>query len=115
MGYENRLYIVEPYDGQKGCSRVIGMINLSKLSYESNYSKLVEEANNTGLWIYGDDGNTIITEDKYEAALKVLNLKDVINALTDDLNNTNKRILPTLNFLKSFLEWGNIKVLHYGY
>lgn len=73
---------------------------------------------NTDAFIYADDGNTEITEDKYGEALKEIPLADAIKILeyaaaTDDY----WRYRPCIAFLKEVKDRapGEIVVLHYGY
>lgn len=122
MEYESKLYIVQKscvydvIDGKKMIfAEVVATFNLCKV-YDVA-SKLLEY-NNTNCFIYADDGNTRILEDKYGKALKEIPIYDAIKiieeaAKTDDY----RRFAPCLALLKGFKqdEWSNLVVLHYGY
>ena len=84
MGYESRLYIVEesnfkiPCDNGKIWAKVIGMVDLCVCySIKNVFTKVANG------YIYADDGNTRIEEDKYGEPFSVASLKDVIEKLKE--------------------------------
>ena len=124
MGYESKIYIVEKtkysWDEENGMkyARVLAMFDVSKF-YE--LSDWFENKPATKHYIYADDGDTQIIEDRYGDTLKEASVKEVIDKLERIVENGNdyRRIFPLLATLKVFEEqsihWGNIAVLHYGY
>ena len=126
MGYESKIYIVEKTDyswaeenGMK-YARVLAMFDVSK------FYELADWFSNkpaTKHYIYADDGDTQIIEDRYGDTLKEASVKEVIDRLERIVEVKNGvdygRIFPLLAALKAFEEqsnhWGNIAVLHYGY
>ena len=124
MGYESRIYIVEKTncswnenDGKK-FARVLAMFDISKFY---NFSDWFRNKPATKHYIYADDGDTQIIEDRYGDALKEASVKEVINRLERIVESGEdyRRIFPLLATLKAFEtqsnHWGDIAVLHYGY
>lgn len=118
MGYESRLYIVEecnfklPSDNGKVWAEVIGMINLCNCYAITEV--FTEKANG---YIYANDGNTRIDEDKYGKPLSVAEIDDVIECLKKIVKKYGYwRAKIAIDFLKSIKkENPNCKVYHYGY
>lgn len=118
MGYEHRIYIVEKsrflYDNKKRYGEVIASFDFCKYS---GFEKVFK--NVTDCFIYADDGNTKITEDRCGDELTEAPLNDVISFLENELKKGEnyRRIKPLLGLLKGFnIEgWGDIVCLHYGY
>lgn len=126
MGYESKIYIVEKTNlveenGMK-YARVLAMFDVSK------FYELADWFSNkpaTKHYIYADDGDTQIVEDRYGDTLKEASVKEVIDRLERIVENGAEtgidygRIFPLLAALKAFEEqsnhWGNVAVLHYGY
>ena len=126
MGYESKIYIVEKtkysWDEENGMkyARVLAMFDVSK------FYELADWFSNkpaTKHYIYADDGDTQIIEDRYGDTLKEASVREVIDKLEKIVEVENGvdygRIFPLLATLKVFEEqsnhWGNIAVLHYGY
>lgn len=124
MGYESKIYIVEktncPYTEENGMeyAEVLAMFDVSK------FYELADWFSNkpaTKYYIYADDGDTQIVEDRYGDTLKEASVKEVIDKLERIVENGNDymRIFPLLAALKAFEshsnQWGDIAVLHYGY
>ena len=124
MGYESKLYIVQKRpivnEEEKTYAQVIAMFNMGK--YYS-LSDVLRNKPETNCYIYADDGNTKIVEDKYGKPLTESDIKTVIDILEKDIaeGECYRRILPLLLTLKVLEEqrkegiWGDIVVLHYGY
>jgi hypothetical protein len=118
MGYESRLYIVEennfliPSDNGKVWAEVIGTINLCNCYAIKEI--FIEKANG---YIYADDGNTRIDEDKYGKPLSVASLEDVIKKLKEIIKDSNyRRAKVALGFLESVQKsMPDCVVYHYGY
>lgn len=126
MGYESKIYIVEKTNcfcseenGMK-YARVLAMFDVSK------FYELADWFSNkpaTKHYIYADDGDTEIIEDRYGDTLKEASVKEVIDKLERIIEAENRidyrRIFPLLAALKAFEshseQWGDIAVLHYGY
>lgn len=123
MGYESRLYVVEKTnveaDGMK-YARIICMFDMGKFY---PLSDILRDEPKTDCYIYSDDGNTRITEDRYGEALTETDLKTVIGILRGFIakGQTRRDIPPLLEYLKTLSEqqrdsvWRDVAVLHYGY
>ena len=126
MGYESKIYIIEKtkysWDEENGMkyARVLAMFDVSK------FYELAEWFSNkpaTKHYIYADDGDTQIVEDRYGDTLKEASVKEVIDKLERIVEAENeidyRRIFPLLAALKAFEshsnQWEDIAVLHYGY
>ena len=115
MGYESRVYIV-------------------KKSRESNYAEEIAKFNCRGMadgWtnlfdksfigdLYADDGNALITEDKYGKELKYADFPTVIAYLEKEVKKDDyRRLKPLLSLLKGFdlSQWrdGEMQIVHFGY
>ena len=126
MWYETKIYIIEktncPLNEVNGMkyARVLAMFDVSKF-YE--LADWFSNKPSTKHYIYADDGDTQIIEDRYGDTLKEASVKEVIDRLERIVEVKNGvdygRIFPLLAALKVFEEqsnhWGNIAVLHYGY
>ena len=122
MGYESKLYIIEKTNcveenGMK-YARVLAMFDVSKFYELADWFRNKPA---TKHYIYADDGNTQIIEDRYGDTLKEASVEEVIEKLERIVEDGEdyRRIFPLLAALKVFEEqsnhWGNIAVLHYGY
>ena len=124
MGYESKIYIVEKTNyslveenGMK-YARVLAMFDVSKFYELSDWFRNKPA---TRHYIFDDDGDTQIIEDRYEDTLKEASVKEVIDRLEKIVENGEnyRRIFPLLAALKAFEshsnQWGDIGVLHYGY
>lgn len=126
MGYESKIYIVEKtncsYSEENGMkyARVLAMFDVSK------FYELADWFSNkpaTKHYIYADDGDTQIIEDRYGDTLKEASVEEVIDKIERIIGIENeedyRRIFPLLAALKAFESYGNqwddIAVLHYGY
>ena len=126
MGYESKIYIVEKtncsWTEENGMkyARVLAMFDVSK------FYELADWFSNkpaTKHYIYADDGDTEIIEDRYGDTLKEASVKEVIDRIERIIGIENeedyRRIFPLLAALKAFESYGNqwddIAVLHYGY
>lgn len=119
MGYESRIYVVEKSDfidewvGLR-YSEEIACINMAVCPGLSSVFK-----KQTDCYIYADDGNTAITEDKYGKPLTEAPLADVINFVEGKLEygEDYRRFKPFLGLLHGFncVPWRNLVCLHYGY
>lgn len=119
MGYESKIYVVSKsgisFGEEKEYAEVIAVFYASKYIELAAVFKKV-----TDCYIYADDGDTMILEDRYGDELKEAPLSDVISFLEGELERgeTYRRIKPLLALLKSFdtSVWGkNLVCLHYGY
>lgn len=122
MGYESRLYVVEKgnlYDRNINTvwGEVIAMFELSRVYSVSD--KLCEYPE-TNAYIYSDDGNTRIIEDKYGERLREIPIGDAIKIIEEAAEEDHwnyRRWKPVLGLLKGFKkeEWNKLVVLHYGH
>lgn len=120
MGYESKIYVVNKWHGSeengKCYAEKIAELKMSKCGdFCSVFSK------KTDCFIYQDDGNTPILEDKYGDELKEAAVDDVVDWLKTTISGGEdyRRFKMALALLKSFQteQWEreNIAVLHYGY
>lgn len=122
MGYESRIFVVDKKEHlfceDKCWGEIIAMFNMCKYYPVSDFMR---EQPATDCYIFADDGNTKILEDKYDKPLTEASLNDVITILEKELENgdTYRRTGPLLGMLKSLNEeahkFENLRVLHYGY
>lgn len=123
MGYESRLYVVNKHDLSyivNGVSRkdgeTIAVFNLCKVPAVSD-RMLKYPA--TDCYIFADDGDTEITEDKYGKPLREIPVQDAIQILEDaqHIEDYYRRYEPCIQLLRGFAlsDWQNLVVLHYGY
>jgi hypothetical protein len=118
MGYESKLYVVNKRGSLNGESKrwaeVVAVFNMCKFGDFNGV--FIKE---TDCFIYADDGNTEITEDKYGDSLKEASVEDVIKYLEEykDTQEPYRRVEPLLGLLKGFdvSEWEDLIILHYGY
>ena len=118
MGYESKLYIVKesdfkiPSDNGKVWANVIGMIDLCVCYPITEVFK-----NKANGYIYAEDGNTRIEEDRYGKSFLVASLKDVIEKLKEIVKESNyHRAKVALEFLKAVQkDMPYCVVYHYGH
>ena len=129
MGYESKLYIVrktsfgiDTLNGGKVWAEVIASFRLAKCPPVADFMR---KCPNTDCYIYADDGDTQILEDRYGEPLTESDLESLIEVLEKESEDKSfggvcyRRIMPLLVMLKQFNEdkgrWENLKVLHFGY
>jgi len=82
MGYDSRIYIVEKKDKlgkeEKRYAEVVAVFNMCKFNAFSGIFK-----KETDCYIFTDDGNTQIMEDRYGETLKETSLLEVIAYLEE--------------------------------
>jgi len=118
MGYDSRIYIVDKKDKmvkeEKRYAEVVAVFNMCKFNAFGGIFKT-----ETDCYIYADDGNTQIMEDRYGETLKETSISEVIAYLEEyqECQEYYRRVAPLLGLLKSFnlTEWKDLVVLHYGY
>ena len=116
MGYESKLYVVDKHDW-KWCEEkwgeVIASFDLCRVPI--NFAHYPA----TDCYIFSDDGNTKITEDKYGSPLREIPINELINMIENAIKETDyyRRYQPCLSLLKGFnpKDWENLIVLHYGH
>ena len=144
MGYESRLYIghlhrelgnktKKPIRTTSSYCEKIAIVNLSKMNFE--FSKIFTKP--IDFEIYGDDGDTLMTEDLYGDTLKYTDINTVCDYLKKELDETKdnpyRRSIMLYDILKSFKRnkkrWkakykdskgkviyiDDLVVVHYGY
>lgn len=124
MGYESRFYVVEKSNlasNENGLrwAEVIAMYDMSKVYCISG--KIRNKFPKTDVYIYSDDGDTEITEDRYGEPLTEISLEDMIKILKEvetELSDY-RRYKPFKKMIEGFISersrWGDLVVLHYGY
>lgn len=125
MGYETRIYFVEPYfkadnDGLTGC-QVISMIDMCKIGRPSENGLIVPC--DPIYYIWGSDGNTKISRDSYGDPLsygepEMVYLKMMANYMQE--GQVYRRGALITNMLETFLSlkegrFERLLVLGYGY
>ena len=122
MGYESKLYIVEKSKALRGNEKryasVVAMFDMAKMGSIVNVFE-----KKTDCYIYADDGDTMILEDKYGDELTEATVEDVIEVLEKAIGNgvMYRRLYPLLSALTVIKEqqdegtWEDVVVLHYGY
>lgn len=114
MGYESRLYIVETRKGSNFAQK-IATINMSQMG-GNGWRGLFDKP--FGHELYADDGNTVLTEDKYGEKLTYAEIDSVIEWLENEGKEMKyRRITPLLGLLKGFdrSQWSDLKIVHFGY
>lgn len=131
MGYESRIYVVDKHEGlqcpsdKKLWGEVLSMTNLSKWS---SVAEFFNKKPVTDCYIYADDGNTAITEDRYGKELTECSIDDFYDFLMGVsseyyyLSNEDRkyrRYLPLLKLIEGYKlskdRYENLFILHYGY
>ena len=123
MGYESKIYIVRKSDSRfcdddgRTWAEEIAIIDLCKAyelsAYLRNYPK-------TNCYIYADDGNTKIIEDRYGDALTEIPLEEAIqivkNCIAYSAYWRYNVLLATLQSIYNYvMDDEDFVVLHYGY
>lgn len=120
MGYESKIYVVRKgslYDGEaKRFAQKIAEFNLCKVY---GISTTLRRMPKTNCYIYMDDGNTEILEDKYGDELTECTPEKLIELIEKDIKTNGdywryNLILATLRELVKFND-NQIVCLHYGY
>lgn len=122
MGYESRIYVVDKKEHlfceDKCWGEIIAMFNMCKYYPVADFMR---EQPETDCYIFADDGNTMILEDRYDKPLTESSLDAVIEILERELQNGDnyRRTAPLLGMLKALKaesdKFKNLVVLHYGY
>lgn len=124
MGYESKLYIVKKSrfsweDDGKKYATVIAMIDMCKV-YE--LSGILRNKPETDCYIYSDDGNTQIVEDRYGKPLTETPIYEALQIVKDVIAKTPWEywrynvLLATLQSIYDFVgKDEDFVVLHYGY
>ena len=125
MGYDSKLFIVEKSSfhvaGEKDYASFIASYDLAVFSPISSFMRNCPKAD---CYIYMDDGNTRILEDRYGAELTQASVLDVIKVLEEAKNGKDgnyRRIDPILSILKTLQRQkeegygGDLVVLHFGH
>jgi len=124
MGYDSRLYLIRKTDSVENeeFKYAEKMVIYEMCVFPPFQILFNESCPKTEYAIYEDDGETLITEDKYGKPLRERKLIDVINCLERQIevnNDSYKRIKPLLALLKEYNAvqdgWYKLAVLHYGH
>lgn len=125
MGYESKIYIVRKseyayfYEEGKRWAEEIAMIDMCKC-YE--LSGVLRSKPETDCYIYADDGNTKILEDRYGMPLTETPLREAVQIVKDVIENSiygywrYPVLLATLQAIYDQVGDDDLyAVLHYGY
>lgn len=123
MGYESKLFVVNKpkcvsvdVETKKKYAEVIAKFDMGCIP---NASSKMRKYPVTDSFVFGDDGNTPILEDRYDKELTEIPLDDAIEILVKDWSeNINyRRLYPVIAFLKAIdkKNWDEVVILHYGY
>ena len=120
MGYESKIFIVRKCGFRGGCGKIyaqeLARFDLCKVYGVSDY---LRNAPKTDCYIYSDDGNTEIIEDRYGKELTECAPEKLIDLIEKDILNDGEYwrynlILATLREVEK-LKDPQIYCLHYGY
>lgn len=102
MGYEVKLFAVERISDEGYCS-VVAEIDLCKPG-EGAFMTLHKTNKGDGrAYVYGLDGNTAFNKDRYDDAMSIMKVDDVISAIAkDNRKQKYRRYNIALAFLKAF-------------
>ena len=122
MGYESRIYIVNKSkvlpEEPMVWGEIIAVFNMCKYPPIADF---MAQQPATDCYVYADDGNTRITEDRYGKPLTETSVASLVKLLEEQLNHGDsyRRIGPLLGMLQEFriveYKFENLVVLHYGY
>lgn len=126
MGYESIIYVVNKIGTFHEDINLRYAEEIAKVDMRAIYpiSDVLRKYPRTDCFIYADDGNTEITEDRYGKPLTEIPIPNLITIITDVMEvergmgkETYRRYIPLLNLLKGFdlNEWEDLVALHYGY
>lgn len=132
MGYETRLYTGQEYPMVEGFDKVptvgvIAMVDLSKAGCNTNTGKFLAEARKSDehFAFYAEDGDTLITEDRYGEKLTAVDIAGLVEAMEKDQaeDYDYRRYALAIPVLRCFLEhpgWVNdkftrIRCIQFGY
>lgn len=113
--YESRIYILQITPNNYGFGEEIARFEMCGMAY--NFTDIFTET--VSVDIYADDGNTVITEDKYGAPLRMTQIENLIEWLNKEIAiDDYRRLKPLLAFCEAVRaeEWdGELFAVHYGY
>ena len=124
MGYEIKLYYGEK-TGQKRNEKdnaqyfqVVGMVDVCKPGYDSKLFALNKNAPKTPeVFFYDSDGNTEVITDRYDDALRVRPVADVLKALrADNKREPYRRFSIAIAALQAAQkDFKDLQVVFFGY
>ena len=121
MGYESKIYIVEKTNTKlkdKSYAPIIAVFELGKVY---KISDVLRNKPATDCYVYADDGDTQIVEDRYGEPLTECEIPELIELIRKDIENGSdyRRYFPLLAMLEAMQEhreqWGEVVCLHYGH
>lgn len=125
MGYDSKLFIAEKSSwhtpGEKDYASFIASYDLAVFPSIASFMRSRPKAD---CYIYMDDGNTRILEDRYGDELTQASIPEVIKVLEETKNGKEgnyRRIDPILSMLKTLQKqqeegcWRELVVLHFGH
>lgn len=128
MGYESKFYAVKEYDFPKDIhhSQIIATLDMCKMGYDDDvvaFRKLFDTETPFSIYIYDYDTETEeekymdVIEDKYGDRLKYISNKkkgiEILKRIIDNDNYWRFKIL--LEFMRTFADYDDVYIVHYGY
>ena len=125
MGYESRLYVCEKHTIHKESGEPLWTflekvatfyMSVTSEKFINVFSKELPED-----WeLYGEDGNTLLKEDKYGDKLHFASARDVLDVLNKELSKEYYRRYAMLrDCLRQMInardKWDELIIVHYGY
>jgi len=129
MGYESKFYAVKSYDfpenGLKH-SEIIATLDMCNMGYDDDvmtFRKLFDKETPFFIYMYDYDPETEeekympVIEDRYRDRLKYISNKkrgiEMVKKIIDNDNYWRFKIL--LEFMKTFADYDDVYIVHYGY
>lgn len=124
MAYESKIYVVNlrreknensPDYGKVYNAQRIAAFDLGCMGSNNGWRELFDTP--IDYEFYAEDGENLITEDKYGDQLTSADIDVVIRWLETKGNAFYRRIAPALGMLKGFnrSEWEELKIVHFGH
>lgn len=119
MGYEIKIFVGQFNNNHpEGYFSPVAMVDICKPGYESEVYKISKEPG-TPCFFYELDGNTKVTEDRYQKRLGVIDLDSVTKSLRQDSKRDEYRrfkiALDVLESVKSRFKDDEIGCVLFGY
>lgn len=119
MGYESKFYAVKEYVCPKDTSfQIIATLDMGNMGYDDDvltFRKLFDTETPFSIYMYDHDMDVI--EDEYGDRLKYIsNKKNGIEMVKKIVDNDNYwRFKLLLEFMRTFADYDDVYIVHYGY
>lgn len=128
MGYDSKFYAVKEYDFPDGIhySEIIATLDMCKMGDGDDvvtFRKLFDTETPFSIYICDDDSETEeekcmdVIEDKYGDRLKYISNKkkgiEMVKRIIDNDNYWRFKLL--LEFMRTFADYDDVYIVHYGY